>query len=131
MAVAGALIRMHCYRVLGLQYTFERAVIKEHNLITTGPYAIVRHPAYTGFEMFKVGILVAQLGKGSWVWECGVLDTWAGRALVGAWILYVYKLVAAVFTRCSTEDEALRKEFGDKWVSWAQKTPSRLIPGIY
>ncbi len=131
MCVLGALLRMHCYRILGPQYTFERSVIREHQLVTSGPYAVVRHPAYTGFEVFHVGLLVVQFGQGSWAWECGVLDSWAGRAIVAGWVLYVYKLVVAVFRRCAAEDEMLRTEFGEKWVRWSQKTTGRLIPGVY
>ncbi|RPD60625.1 hypothetical protein L227DRAFT_501730 [Lentinus tigrinus ALCF2SS1-6] len=132
-AVAGGLFRMHCYRVLGPQYTFQRAIIDGHQLITTGPYAIVRHPAYAGFNVYMLGTLIALLaGPGSWVTECGVLgSSTLGRFVVGAWVLCAFHFMVMAFCRCAGEDEVLRKEFGDKWVRWSQRTPARLLPGIY
>ena len=79
LAVSGALLRMWCYHILGPQYTFQRAVIKEHKLVTSGPYRVVRHPAYTGFIMHAAGLFTAQFCPGSWAWESGVLDGWLAR----------------------------------------------------
>ena len=81
LSITGALLTVYCYRVLGPQYTFQRAVVEEHQLVTTKPYAIVRHPAYLGFYLTYVGLLVVQLAQGSWIWECSVSNTWAGRAV--------------------------------------------------
>lgn len=131
LVISGALMRILCYRTLGPQYTFQRSVIKEHKLITSGPYAIVRHPAYTGYEMFTVGLLTAQLCKGSWVRECGILDNVAGKAIILGWVGYLANLAFVVLKRCTAEDETLKKEFGEQWITWSKRTTARLIPGIY
>ncbi|KAJ7923243.1 hypothetical protein B0H13DRAFT_1477462, partial [Mycena leptocephala] len=44
----GAILRLFCYRALGQYFTFKTAIARNHKLVTTGPYSIVRHPAYTG-----------------------------------------------------------------------------------
>ena len=131
LAVSGALLRMWCYRVLGPQYTFQRAVIKEHKLVTSGPYRAVRHPAYTGFIMYMAGLLTVHVCPGSWAWESGVMDGWLGKAAMAAWALYAGNLSLGVVRRCIAEDAALQKEFGGQWVAWSKTTAARLFPGIW
>ncbi|KAI9058498.1 hypothetical protein FKP32DRAFT_1614917 [Trametes sanguinea] len=122
MVTLGALIRDACYRQLGRQFTFQLAIIDNHKLITEGPYSVVRHPSYTGWLMHTLGLLIIQTCRGSWIAECGVLNTAVGRYLVAAYILFVLTW---------REDEALRKEFGDQWVQWSKQTPYRLFPGVF
>ncbi|KAM5546015.1 hypothetical protein V8D89_000141 [Ganoderma adspersum] len=122
LAVSGALLHMWCYRVLGPQYTFQRAVIKEHKLVTSGPYRVVRHPAYTGFTMYMAGLLTVQLCPGSWARESGILDGRRGKAVMVAWAVYAGNLSLAVVKRC---------EFSGQWVTWSKITTTRLIPWIW
>ena len=131
MVVAGGLGRVHCYRALGPAFTFERSIVKGHELVTTGAYSIVRHPSYVAATVFVAGTFVAQLTAGSWVWECAVLDSWVARVIVAAHVLFDVWVIVMLFARCAGEDEALRREFGDEWVRWSQRTPARLFPGIY
>jgi protein-S-isoprenylcysteine O-methyltransferase Ste14 len=70
-------------------------------LITTGPYSVVKHPLYTG-----VGLLVLP-------WAGFLLDTWLGVVL-GA-VLY---LASRRFAR---EEEAdLAATFGNRWDAYAR-----------
>lgn len=41
-----ALIRLACYRDLGQHLTYQLCKQKDHKLIATGPYSLVRHPRY-------------------------------------------------------------------------------------
>jgi protein-S-isoprenylcysteine O-methyltransferase Ste14 len=47
IAIVGGFLRLSAYRQLGRHFTFEFAMLKDHKLITTGPFSIVRHPSYT------------------------------------------------------------------------------------
>ncbi|HEU4492382.1 MAG TPA: isoprenylcysteine carboxylmethyltransferase family protein [Jiangellales bacterium] len=69
-------------------------------LITAGPYAVVKHPLYTG-----VALLVLP-------WAGFLLDTWLG-ALLGA-VLYVASRLFA-----GEEEAELASTFGDRWCRYA------------
>ena len=37
---------------------------REHKLVTSGPYSVIRHSAYTGFALAVVGMLMSQMLPG-------------------------------------------------------------------
>jgi protein-S-isoprenylcysteine O-methyltransferase Ste14 len=143
IAIAGGLLRLRAYRELGRFFTFEISILKDHELVTSGPFSVVRHPSYTGLLALLWGSALAVAAPGSWV--RGVLVDSAIRDGVisgPAWMSYARALGIAVallqliptvgaFDRTHREDETLKREFGEKWDEWAQKTPYRLIPGMY
>lgn len=57
MTAFGGFIRWRCYRELGKLFTFEMSIRKNHKLVMSGPYAVVRHPGYTGILFTIVGIV--------------------------------------------------------------------------
>ena len=69
--------------------------------------------------------------KGSYVTECGTLNTFLGRgaALVLTTLVSIVSL--GLVARMSKEDDALRKTFGEQWDEWAKQVPYKLIPRIY
>ncbi|MCU0509876.1 MAG: hypothetical protein MUC34_16110 [Anaerolineae bacterium] len=69
-------------------------------LITGGPFALMRHPLYT-----SVGLLVLP-------WVGFLLDTWLG-VVVGLALYLGTRLFA------SEEDAALKREFGSKWEAYS------------
>jgi protein-S-isoprenylcysteine O-methyltransferase Ste14 len=71
-------------------------------LITRGPYALVKHPLYTG-----VALLVVP-------WLGFLLDTWLG-AVIGI-VLYIGSRRYSPL-----EEEALAKEFGAAWDDYRNK----------
>jgi protein-S-isoprenylcysteine O-methyltransferase Ste14 len=76
--------------------------VPRQELITSGPYALVKHPLYTG-----VGLLVLpSIGL--------LLDTWSG-VLIG-FVLYV---AARIFA--PEEEKTLSKTFGVAWVEYCKK----------
>ncbi|OBZ68767.1 putative protein-S-isoprenylcysteine O-methyltransferase [Grifola frondosa] len=127
--VVGVLIRIACYRSLGRHFTFQLSVIDDHKLITGGPYSIVRHPGYTGFVLFTIGLLTCEYGSGSWIAECGLMSTWIG-IVAFSWAIYFVYVTVLLVARVPTEDSILQKEFGVQWDEWAKRTPYRLVPGI-
>ena len=127
----GSALRKVCYMTLGRMFTFQLAVVKEHKLITSGPYAVVRHPAYTGFFMATTGLLMVQLVPGTYLAESGIFDRRWTKVVAGAWVIWVLLLQLSVVKRIAKEDEVLRKEFGKEWDEWARRTPYRLVPYVY
>ncbi|KAL4242329.1 Protein-S-isoprenylcysteine O-methyltransferase, partial [Abortiporus biennis] len=70
----GGYYRLWCYRALGRYFTFQLSIRRDHKLITNGPYAFVRHPAYLGSSFMYPGLILTLVGHGSWFSTCGVQD---------------------------------------------------------
>ncbi|KAL0961342.1 hypothetical protein HGRIS_006298 [Hohenbuehelia grisea] len=131
MVSFGGIIRFWCYRELGRFFTFELSLKKDHSLVTTGPYAIVRHPSYTAVVLTVFGALLRHVAPGSWVRESGVLGTRTGAALAAMWTCLSCAIVFGLISRVPYEDEMLEKEFGPRWTAWAHKVRYKMFPGIY
>lgn len=107
------------------------ALHKEHKLITTGLYAIVRHPAYTTLFITEVGCLMTLILPGSYVYESGMLKTRWGAVCVMLWGMVHECLNVVAMMRVPVEDAVMKKDFGPQWDAWARKTPYALIPYLY
>lgn len=129
--VFGASLRLECYRTLGRHFTFELSLRKDQALITHGPYSIVRHPSYIGTMSVTTGMVLCQLGSGSWLSQCGAFNYTVGIVAALVWALILKSVDVMLLARISKEDAVLRKEFGVQWDSWAKKTPYKLIPFVY
>ena len=124
IAASGTLLRYAAIRWLGRLFTYQLAVRKGHELVTSGPYRLVRHPSYLGAHLFMVGTVVASLSPGSFwraVRKLGgtsrvVADMTALTCVVG--IGYMF---ASVFIRAPREDKVLKAEFGEQWEEWAKQ----------
>ncbi|KAI0660317.1 ICMT-domain-containing protein [Cubamyces menziesii] len=131
LGVAGGLIRIWCHRALGEFFTWEVSVQREHKLITSGPYAIVRHPSYTGAVMLNAGNFLLLLSKGSYITEAGWLQNRWGRGVVFGVIGYMSYITYSLIRRVPKEDAILMREFGHQWQEWRKRTPYRLVPYVY
>ena len=107
------------------------AVRDDHELIQSGPYALVRHPAYTGWLLMLGGGFTLLLSRGSWFVESGLWESSIGRAVAYVTLGYSAFSTMNVMSRIGKEDAVLRKEFGMKWELYAKKTPYRLVPNLY
>lgn len=94
---------------LGAMWTAAPTVKQEHKLRTGGPYAITRHPIYTG-------LLGMFLGSG--------LLAGAGR-----WILYFPIYLALLQFKIHTEERLMLAEFPDDYPRYRQRVP-QLVPGL-
>ena len=131
LSVVGTGIRASCYRHMGRQFTFQFTLDREHKLVTSGPYSVVRHPGYTGLYLFFAGSVMSFFGPGS-LWEVAQYWTSLAGKLFAAWfILYRTYTAAVLFARISKEDAVMRREFRGQWESWARQTPYRLVPFMY
>jgi len=131
LAGLGGFIRYRCYQVLGRFFTFERSIKRDHELVTTGPYSIVRHPSYAGTMLVYTGMTLCHWTRGSWVRESGLLDTPIGGGLAYGFTALIISTFLPLLGRMSKEDKMMRTTFGDAWARWASQVPYALIPGIY
>jgi len=83
-------------------------IIKNRELAQSGPYALVRHPLYTGNILLVIGFSVANTSL--WAIPLGLAFFW------------FYYPPAIEY-----EDRKLRRIFGQTWQNWASRTPA-LIP---
>ena len=93
--------------------TFTSATIElrdEQRVISSGPYALVRHPMYAGAFLMLLGI---PLALGSW---------WA--------FIPVFLLFAAIIWRLIEEEKFLAKNLSG-YASYRQKVRYRLIPFVW
>jgi protein-S-isoprenylcysteine O-methyltransferase Ste14 len=80
------------------------------HVISSGPYAFVRHPGYVGALMMFAGV---PLSLGSW-WAL-IPAAWASAILI---------------LRTRWEDARLRAEL-DRYADYGRRTRFRLVPGIW
>src|SRR5215831_13733586 len=69
LSVVGLLFTVWARVHLGKNWSGTVTLKKEHDLITSGPYRIVRHPIYTGLLLAFTGLAVA---RGEWRGILGV-----------------------------------------------------------
>ncbi|KAH9895822.1 ICMT-domain-containing protein [Cubamyces lactineus] len=131
LGIVGGSLRIWCYHTLGRFFTWELSVQREHKLITSGPYALVRHPSYTGTIMRSIGTLLMVLSDGSYVMEAGWLHSVWGKAAVCGVVGYMTFISCSLVRRIPREDAMLEKEFGPQWREWRQRTQYRLVPFVY
>ncbi|KAG1886254.1 hypothetical protein F4604DRAFT_70747 [Suillus subluteus] len=131
LAITGGLVRWWCYRTLGRFFTFQLSVRKGHHIVTTGPYAVIRHPSYTAAIIHFIGILILHGSPTSWLRQSGILDVPGLKLAVVAWLAQMSFIIINIVCRISQEDEALKSAFGDEWERWAKVVRYRLVPGVY
>lgn len=122
---------MWCHRALGRFFTWQVTIRDDHELVTSGPYTLVRHPSYLGWLLMVVGNLLTIFNPNSYFAASGLLGTLAGKALAGAVVLHHANVLGSMVVRAPQEDALLRKEFGAQWDEWARRTPSKMVPFVY
>lgn len=111
LAVAGVAWAIWARLMLGLNWSGLVMQVKErHELVQTGPYAIVRHPIYTG-------ILAAVLGTAL---TLGKLASY----------LAVAAALVALLTRVEIEERMMAAEFGEAHAAYRRRT-RKLIPFVW
>ncbi|KAF5314457.1 hypothetical protein D9619_011939 [Psilocybe cf. subviscida] len=129
--ILGGFLRWRCFREMGAHFTFHVTVLEKHKLITTGPYAYVRHPSYSGGVLIDLGLWPWLFLPGSWATESSIsASPWFWLVLAPC-LTFGVTVVPMIFGRIKAEDEILMKQFGKEWEKWAKDVPYRLIPGVY
>jgi len=98
-------------KTLGKEWSITARLVEGHKLATSGPYAYVRHPIYTGM----LGMLVATgLAISHWI------------ALLAALLIFFIGTII----RMRSEDRLLREAFGEQFENYTQRV-SAIVPGLY
>ncbi len=106
----GGALRLWPVFVLGRRFSGLVAIQPGHRLVTSGVYAVIRHPSY-------MGLLVNSLG-------------WALAFRSGVGVLLTVLMVPPLVARIRAEEALLRSQFGAEYDAYRTRT-SRLIPGVY
>ena len=114
---------------LGAHFTIQLTVLEDHKLITSGPYAYVRHPSYTALILNVLGVFLCEASAGSWWIEERVFHTALGKCIaLFAACTAVY--FVGVVSRAPAEDRMMHKTFGKRWEDWRAEVTWMYIPGI-
>jgi len=111
LIVIGLALRWVSIYTLGRYFTTDVAIFKDHQIVRTGLYKSLRHPAYAGS-------LISFFGLG-----------WA----LGNWVSFIiifFPILFAFLHRISIEEKALVSSVGGEYAEYMKKT-KRLIPKIY
>ena len=94
-------------RHLGRQFRVHAGLYEDHALVTTGPYAIVRHPIYTSLlAMLVCSLLILT----PWQWA----------------IVCLMLFLAGTEIRVHTEDALLASRFGDRFLDYQRRVRAYL-----
>jgi len=109
LLVGGCLLYLWGLRVLGAMFApssgFGVALFAGHQLITAGPYALVRHPMYLGVMLAAWGSLL-------------LYRTWA--------VLGFSVIMLGLAVRARREERVLSDEFGEAWRAYSARVPAWL-----
>jgi protein-S-isoprenylcysteine O-methyltransferase len=107
----GVVLRWYAIWYLGRYFTVDVSIAKEHRVINTGPYRLIRHPSYTG-------ALVAFLGFGFCLGNYMSI------------LFLMLPILSAFMWRIHVEERALTEALGENYRAYMHRT-KRLIPLLY
>ena len=115
LGAAGIALGIYIFHVVMRTNSYATAVVRiqderGHQVISTGPYAFVRHPMYSGAAVYFVGIAL----------------------LLGSWyaVAIAVVLIALFGLRAVWEENTLKAELAG-YSDYAQRVRYRLIPGVW
>lgn len=106
--LAGVAIRAWAIHQLGVHYSHRVVRISESDLTSSGPYRVLRHPAYAGMLLANIGF--------------------AGYFANPASIAALTLLVAAILWRIRVEEDVLVESTGYREFA---STRCRILPGVW
>ncbi len=107
---AGIFLQWWSLRELGAFYTTHLGIQEKHRLITSGPYAQVRHPGYLSSFVIMLGMILS----------------------MGSLLMVVAEIVSTslIIWRIDGEEEMLIEAFGDEYREYRKHT-HKLFPYFY
>ncbi len=111
MFLLGLALTVWAYHTLGRFFSLEVQVQREHEVLSTGPYRLLRHPGYAGVLFGFVGLGLA-------------LQSW-----VSVLVLLLATTTALAY-RARIEERFLVAELGDEYIQYMART-KRLVPYVW
>jgi protein-S-isoprenylcysteine O-methyltransferase Ste14 len=108
---AGAVLRRHCWAMLGKSFTGAVIVEPDQAVVERGAYRFVRHPSYTAAALMFVGIALA-------------VGNWIGVLLMAATVAVAYGY------RVRVEERALADTIGQPYRDYMTRT-KRFVPFVF
>jgi protein-S-isoprenylcysteine O-methyltransferase Ste14 len=109
VTVCGLLFSIWARRHLGKNWSQAVTVKENHELVTSGPYALVRHRIYAGLLLGVVGCAIA---RGEW------------RGLLAVALAF-----AALWPKLKLEEKWMRAQFGESYETYSRRVAA-LVPHI-
>ena len=110
LTVGGLLFAVWAREHLGRNWSRSVSIKQDHELITTGPYAVVRHPIYTGILAGFLGLAIA-------------------ISQVRGFVVFV--LIFLVFwVKFRMEEQWMRSQFGGTYATYVRRTAA-LVPYLF
>jgi protein-S-isoprenylcysteine O-methyltransferase Ste14 len=110
ICIVGVLLSVWSRLIAGKDWSSRLAIKETYNLITKGPYNIVRHPVYTGFILGLLGSAIA-IGHLSGFIALGIM-------------------LSGLIAKIGQEEKVLSSRFPDDYESY-QTRSKKLIPFIW
>jgi len=111
MFLLGLAVTVWAYHTLGRFFSLEVQVQREHRVVNTGPYRLLRHPGYAGVLFGFVGLGLA-------------LQSWLSL------LVLLLATTTALAYRARIEERFLVAELGDEYVLYMART-KRLLPYVW
>jgi protein-S-isoprenylcysteine O-methyltransferase Ste14 len=109
LLVASTAFALWARRSLGTSWSIGPRVTGDQRLRTTGPYAVTRHPIYTGLLGMVIGSALLA-GGGRWLAPIGVV-------------------LVAVLAKVAAEEQLLLRVFPEEYPAYRETVPA-LVPGL-
>ena len=109
LCVGGVAVALWAIATLGRHYDLVLEIHAGHEIVRRGPFALVRHPVYTGLALHFIGACLA-----------------TGNVLLTAGTLFV--TFPTFWIRARAEEQLLRAQFGDEYDRYIREVPM-LVPG--
>ena len=110
VTVAGLLFAVWARQHLGSNWSRSVTIKQDHELITTGPYTLVRHPIYTGILGGFLGTAIALSQV---------------RGVIG--FILVFLVLSA---KLRIEEKWMHSQFGETYATYAHRTAA-LVPYLF
>lgn len=107
VCLAGTILAIWARRVIGRNWSPRPAVTEAHELVTNGPYSVVRHPIYAGILLILTGTLLV-----------------VGRT---AWLAMLVVALVWIYRRVLKEEALMTQIFGPAYAEYRKRTKA-IIP---